>query len=298
VRGSNPERRLAEAGVEARLHAGALEDAGQVRAAVQGAEVVVHLAAVVDPLGQRDSSKVWRVNHDLGIGLARVSRDAGVRRFVFMSSIAAMGFWSGVATAESECRPTTAYGRAKRSAERALVALQSPGFDVIVLRPPTVYGPGEPYNFLAWVRSIHRGAFRVVGGGENAFPLVTTQNLARTTRAAVEGRIAPGTFLVSDREPYSINRIHKAIARALGRAPARRHVPVSVAWAAGLVNEAAVRILPQTPLVLSRARVRTLTVDQRFSIEPLLQAGVELDAPLEEWVERTIRDYERRGVLG
>jgi len=237
------------------------------------------------------------VNRDLTVELGRAARDAGVRRFVFMSSIAAMGFWSGLATAESACHPETPYGRAKRDAEIAVLELERPRFGVVVLRPPTVYGPGEAYNFLAWVRAVDRGLFRIIGTGEIRFPLATTENVVRATVAAVDGALAPGIYLVADREPYTTNRIHHAILRALGRERGRIHLPIEAATLAGFANERLHRWIPRVPLVLTRARVRTLTVDQWFDLGPLLRHGVELDAPLEEWVELTVRDYARRGLI-
>jgi UDP-glucose 4-epimerase len=297
VRGENAAARLEAAGVPARAFSGDLADHDAVRAAVRGATAVVHAAAIVDPRAQADRAAVARVNRDLAIELGRIAKAEGVRRFVFISSIAAVGFWSGHVTAQDPCRPETGYGRAKRDAEAALAAMATPDFDVVILRPPTVYGPGEPYNFLDWVRSVHSGLFRVIGSGANRMPLVTTRNVAVTAVAAVERRLPAGVYFVTDREEYSMNRIHRAILRALRRRPRRLRIPTSVAWAAGLVNETLRKVAPTTPLLLSRARVRTLTIDQRLDVTPLLRAGVAIDAELEDWVDLTVRDYERRGLL-
>ncbi|HVU05832.1 MAG TPA: NAD-dependent epimerase/dehydratase family protein [Polyangiaceae bacterium] len=287
------------AGVDAPTIAvmGDLRDVSAFAPSLRGVDAVVHVGAVVDPRLQRDRDTMWRVNRDATVALARAARAAGVRRFVFTSSIAAMGFWSGRATAESVCTPDTGYGRAKLEAERELALLQDPSFRVVVLRPPTVYGPGEPYNFLDWVRAIERGFFFFIGNGENRFPLATTRNVARAALSAAEGALSPGVHLVADRDPYSMKRIVSAISAALGRTPPRVFVPVPVATALGVGNEAVRRLVPRLPHLLSRARVRTLTVDQRMDVLSLVSAGVPLDSPLEEWVSLTVRDYERRGLL-
>lgn len=297
VRGPRAEQRAEALGCPGRVVEGDLEDARAVEQAVHGADTIVHLAAIVSPALQRDASSVERVNRDATVALAQAAKAAGARRFVFVSSIAAMGFFSGVATKDSPCRPVTSYGRAKLDAERALLQMQSSAFDVIVLRPPTVYGPGEPYNFLEWVRAIHRGMFRVIGPGNNAFPLATTKNVARAICAAVEGRLSGDLYLVADREPYTITRIHGAVLHALGKRGPRLRIPRGLAVGAALLNEGLCFVVPKVPAVLTRARVNTLTVDQRFDLKPLLDAGVHLDAPLEEWVALTVRDYERRRVL-
>jgi nucleoside-diphosphate-sugar epimerase len=298
VRGADPSARLERAGVPGRACPGGLEDANAVRAAVSGADVVVHAAAIVDPALQGDERALCHVNRDLTMELARLAKDAGVRRFVFVSSIAAMGFWSGIATSRSVCRPETAYGRAKLEAEQALASLASIDFEIVMLRLPTVYGPGERYNFLSWARAVDRKIFRIIGKGANVMPLCTTRNAALAVRGAVEGRLGGGVYLVADAEPYSVARIHRALLLAFGRDEPRLQLPRSLAWVAGFVNEAVAARVPGLPVLLTRARVRTLTVDQPFDVRPLLEAGIELDAPLEEWVGRTVEDYRRRGLVG
>lgn len=297
VRGPRAEQRIAAMGLSGSVIEGDLEDAHALDRAVHGIDAVVHLAAIVSPALQRDTGSVRRVNRDGAVMLARAAQRAGARRFVFVSSIAAMGFFSGVATKDSICRPVTDYGRAKLEAERALLEMRASAFDVIVLRPPTVYGPGESYNFLEWVRAIHRGMFRVIGHGNNRFPLATTENVARAACAAAEGQLPGDVYLVADREPYSVKRIHDAVLATLGKRRPMLRIPHPLALGAALVNEGLRSIAPQVPAVLTRARVNTLTVDQRFDLTLLIQAGVPLDAPLEKWVALTIRDYERRRVL-
>lgn len=297
VRGPDAETRAATLGLPGSVVQGSLEDADALERAVEGVDAVVHLAALVSPALQGDESTVRRVNCDAAVRLGELARRARVRRLVFTSSIAAMGFFSGLATSDGECRPVSSYGRAKLDAERALLHLATPSFDVVVLRPPTVYGPGEPYNFLTWVRSIDRGLFRIIGRGDNAFPMVTTENVARAVLAGAGGQIPGGVYLVADAEPYSVARIHAAVLRALGKKRPRLGLPRSLAFALSLLNEAATAVVPRVPSVLTRARLRTLTVDQRFDLRPLLDAGIPLDAPLEQWVLSTVADYRRRGLL-
>jgi nucleoside-diphosphate-sugar epimerase len=297
VRGADPAARLAATGIAAEARAGELGDRAAMERALVGVEEVVHLAALVDPALQLDPHAQQAVTRDAAIQLGELAKAAGVRRFVFMSSIAAMGFFSGPATATSRCAPRTAYGRAKLAAERGLRALAGPGFEVVVLRPPTVYGPGERYNFLAWTRAVAGAAFRLIGDGDNVFPLVTTRNVARAVRAGLDGALRTGTYLVADRDAYSMARIHRALLAALEMPEPGLRLPAKFASALGLGNELVCWLLPRAPVLLTRARVRTLTADQPFDVKPLLAAGVSLDAPLEAWVKLTVDDYRRRGLL-
>ena len=257
---------------------------------------VVHLAACVDPARQHDTHEIDVVNRAATVALARGAARHGVRSFVFASSIAAMGLRDGVMTASTQCLPTTPYGRSKLEAERALAALATTEFRVVTLRPPTVYGPDERYNFLSLARAVDRGLFRLIGSGENVMPLCTDENFARAACAAVEGVLATGAHLVADAAHYPVARVHRAILAALGRRPPRIHLPRAAAMMLGALNEVASSMLP-IPRVLSRARVRTLTVSQPFDVSPLLAAGVALDAPLEAHVARTIVGQRAAGCL-
>jgi nucleoside-diphosphate-sugar epimerase len=297
VRGPDPEERArAEFGTGVAVVAADLRDPSSLTAAPRGCDAVVNLAAVVDPREQGDEPLLRRVNRDAAIALARAARGAGVGTYVFTSSIAAMGFRPGRATPDTPCRPETSYGRAKLEAERGLAQLAAPGFRVVILRPPTVYGPGERYNFLSWVRAVDAGLFRIIGSGSNTFPLCETGNLVRAIVAAAEGRVRGGTFLVADAEEYSLSRIHAAILAALGKRAPRTRIPRLLASALGAMNELVAPF--GIPLRLSRSRVRTLTADQPFDVAPLLAAGVALDAPLETAVAATIADYRTHGLLG
>lgn len=259
-------------------------------------DAVVHLAALVDPALQDDARRVDALVRGATLSLAERARTAGVQRFVFTSSIAAVGFHDGLVTADSPCHPSTGYGIAKRACERALLAEASARFSPVILRPPTIHGPGERYNFLALVRAIDRGLFRTIGGGRNVFPLVSVANVARAVVAAAEGRIGAGIHPLADAERYPMQRVHRAIASALGRDPPRfPNLPMPIASVAARVNEALARV--GAPLLLSRARVRTLSVDQPFDVASLLACGVDLRADLEREVALTVADQRRRGLL-
>jgi nucleoside-diphosphate-sugar epimerase len=288
LRGPDPEQRAEAAfGGSVTVFAAELRDPSSLRAAPRDCDAVVHLAATVDPALQENEDEVGRVNRDGAIALALAARDAGVRTFVFTSSIAAMGFRPGRATTATPCHPETA--------EHGITRLATPDFRVVTLRPPTIYGPGERYNFLAWVRAVDAGVFRIIGKGNNIFPLCATENVSRAVAASVERRVPAGTFLIADSEEYAMGRIHGAILTALGRPAPRLRIPAAVALVLGTANEL---LLPLgVPLRLSRSRVRTLTTDLPFDVTPLLAAGVPLDAPLEAVVARTIADYRAHGLL-
>ena len=263
--------------------------------ALEGFDAVVHLAAVVDPALLGDEREVDAVNRAAAIALADRARDAGVKTFVFTSSIAAVGFHDEVVTATTPYRPVTPYGRAKRDVEEALRDRITPSFRPVILRPPTIIGPGERYNFLGWVRATARGVFRPIGSGDNTFPLVSLRNTVRAILASVDGRVPAGIHPLADPVRYSVRRIHRAICAALGVKPARLGIPRPVAQAIAVVNDTLAPL--GVPQILGRARVRTLTVDQPFDVGSLLAAGTPLSACLEEEVRITVEDHRRRGLI-
>ena len=197
------------------------------RPALAGVRAVVHLAArahVAD--GDPSSLARFREVNSLGTKrLAEAAADAGVRRFVFLSSVKAMAERSppGRPLTEADpAHPEDAYGMSKREGEMAVVAVgERSGMETAILRAPLVYGPGVKGNFLRLLRLVDRGIPLPFGAVANRRSLVARINLARALRLCVERNEAAGRiFLVADGEDLSTPELVRRLARALGR-PAR-----------------------------------------------------------------------------
>jgi len=171
-----------------------------------------------------------RVNVDGTLRLARQAAEAGVRRFVFVSSIKVNGEHSQPGhpfTADEIPAPGDPYGVSKCEAEAGLRALsQETGMEVVIIRPPLVYGPGVKANFLAMMRWLQRGVPLPLGGvTANRRSLVFLDNLVDLIVTCIDHPAAANqTFLVSDDEDLSTAALLRRMAAALGR-PARL-VPV------------------------------------------------------------------------
>jgi nucleoside-diphosphate-sugar epimerase len=167
-----------------------------------------------------------RVNVDGTLRLARQAAEAGVRRFVFVSSIKVNGEHSQPGqpfTADQIPAPGDPYGVSKCEAESELRALsQETGMEVVIIRPPLVYGPGVKANFLAMMRWLQRGVPLPLGGvTENRRSLVFLGNLVDLIVTCIDHPAAANqTFLVSDDEDLSTAVLLRRMAAALGR-PAR-----------------------------------------------------------------------------
>jgi nucleoside-diphosphate-sugar epimerase len=194
---------------------------------LDGADSVVHLAARVHVLDDRAADPLAayrRVNVAGTRRLAEAAARAGVRRMVFLSTVKVHGERTAGRpfTEADQPAPEDPYGRSKAEAEAALAAVAAAtGLEVVVLRPPLVYGPGVGANFLALVRAVDRGLPLPFASAANRRSLVYVENLAdAVVRCIDSGAAAGGTFLVDDGQPRSTADLVRAIAAALGR-PAR-----------------------------------------------------------------------------
>ena len=197
-------------------------------AAVKDVEVVVHLAAHVHQATKESaeaSDTYHRVNVEATETLARSAAGAGVRRFVFLSSVKVNGESTDSCKSFTEAdspNPQNAYARSKRDAEQALFRLsRETGMEVVVLRPPLVYGPGIKANFLALLKLVDSGMFLPLASVDNRRSFVFLGNLVDAIVACIEHpQAAAQTFLVSDGEDVATPELVRRIAKVLGR-PAR-----------------------------------------------------------------------------
>lgn len=190
-------------------------------------DTVVHLAARVHVM--RDSSTdplaAHRETNVAGtLRVARAARAAGARRFVFVSSVKAIGERdAGRPLRESDTpAPADPYGVSKLEAERALFAFsRESGLEVVVVRPPLVYGPGVRANFLQLMDAISRGIPLPLGAITAQRSLVFVDNLADAiVQSATDPRAAGETFHVTDRHDLSVAELARMLATQL-HAPSR-----------------------------------------------------------------------------
>ena len=195
--------------------------------ALAGVDAVVHLAARVHVLREqaaRPLDEFRAVNVAGTERLARAAAEKGVRRFVYVSSVGVNGDRSGAEPLVEEAppRPHTPYALSKWEAEQRLRAVaEETGLEVVVLRPPLVYGPGAPGNFARLLRWVHRGVPLPLARVRNERSLVSVRNLADAIARAVHHPAAAGdTFFVADEERYSTPELIRTLGRLMGR-PAR-----------------------------------------------------------------------------
>ena len=191
---------------------------------VAGADIVVHLAARAHETTEHGTGALalYRaVNRDGSRRLGEAAAAAGVKRFIFMSSVKAMGEETTRPLRETDPpRPEDAYGISKWEAEQALAEVAArTGLALVILRPPLVYGPYARGNLLSLIQAVDRGWPLPLGGIDNLRSLVSSANLAAAVALVVtHPYAADSTFFVSDGEDVSTPELVRRLAWALGRA--------------------------------------------------------------------------------
>lgn len=186
-----------------------------------GVDAVVHCAARVHVLREADGD-TWtafrRANIEATERLAREAAEAGVQRFVFLSSIKA----SVAERAGGDGPHLHPYDRSKLEAERALAHIaRETGLETAILRPPLVYGPGAGANFALLAKTVANGWPLPLASIRNRRSFVFVGNLCAAIQSCLEHPAAPGgIFEVSDGPPVSTPDFARAVGAAIGR-PAR-----------------------------------------------------------------------------
>ena len=189
---------------------------------------IVHLAARVHVMSDKadDPRSAFRAaNVDLTLNLARHAAAAGVRRFIFLSSIKVNGeetLPGHAFGADDDCAPHDSYAISKMEAEQGLRKIAADtGLEVVIIRPPLVYGPGVRANFAALMHAVARGLPLPLGRIDNRRSLIALDNLLDFIAACIEHPAAANqTFVVSDGVDLSTPELIRRIARAV-RKPAR-----------------------------------------------------------------------------
>ena len=265
-------RRLLQAGSRAMLHravSGVTAPADSVIAditrietlavACQGIDTIFHCAGYAHAFNDASAERHYQVNQQGTCNLLQAAAEAGVRRFVHLSSVKAMAEpgrdcvdedWPGV--------PLTDYGRAKLAAEQAVLqAGLRHGMHVVNLRLAMVYGHGGRGNLERMARAIAQGWFPPLPDTGARRSLVHVDDVVRVMRLVAEQPQANGkTYIVSAAETYTTRQLYDALRSALGLAPRRWQVPSPVLRMAGRIGDGLGAVLGRTlPLnseVLSR----------------------------------------------
>lgn len=233
--------------------------------ALHDTALVVHTAARVHVMKEAATdplAEFRRVNVDGTLNLARQAAAAGVRRFLFLSSVKVNGEFTSAGlpfTEEDPPSPADAYGVSKNEAELGLreIAAQS-GMEVVIIRPPLVYGPGVKANFAALASVVQKGWPLPFAAIHNKRSLVALDNLVDfIVTCLVHPKAGNQTFLVSDGHDLSTPELVRGLARWAGMPARLFSIPVWMLIATGAVlgkRDAVQRLTGNLQVDISKAR--------------------------------------------
>jgi nucleoside-diphosphate-sugar epimerase len=290
------ESSAARAGVTAVV--GDLTDRAAVARAVEGADVVYHVAATYREAGQPDSAY-----RDVNVGGTRhvleAAAAAHVRRFVHCSTGGVHGHIERPpANEDAPLAPGDVYQETKLAAENLARDFgREHGLDVVIARPIGIYGPGDA-RFLRMFRGIARGRFPMLGDGEAFYHLTYIDDLVEGLRLCGE---TPGiggrTYLLAGPRYTTLNQLTVLIARELGVAAPRLRLPVWPFWLAGLACEIVCVPLRLDPPIYRR-RVDFFTKSRAFdTTRARTELGFSPKVDLEEGIHRTATWYREQELL-
>jgi len=225
--------------------------------------VVIHAAARAHIMKEDLADPVVeyrQVNVDGTVNLARQAAEAGVRRFIFISSIGVNGNINIKPFTEDDTpKPADPYAQSKLEAEQGLWEIQhETGMELVVIRPPLVYGPNAPGNFGSLTRWIDKGVPLPLGAIQNQRSLVALDNLVDLIITCIDHPAAANqVFLAGDGQDLSTTELLRSVARAAGKPSRLIPIPSSLLMlAATLLGKKAVaqRLLGSLQVDISKAR--------------------------------------------
>lgn len=261
---------------------GDLDASTDWRPALTGCDAVIHLAArvhVMNDAAHNPLAQYRATNTEATLNLARQAAQAGVKRFVFISTIKVNGEGRDEPYRETDVpAPEDPYAISKWEAEQGLQRIAADtGLEVVILRPPLVYGPGVKANFLRLMHTVARGWPLPLGAIRNRRSLLYLGNFVDAIRVCVEHPDAAGqTFLLDDGYAVSTPELIRSLARAMGRPARLLAIPPGLLEFAGAVlgKRAAVARLTGSLFVDSASMRTRLGWTPPYTMQQGLEATV------------------------
>jgi nucleoside-diphosphate-sugar epimerase len=270
--------------------------------AVQGADAVLHLAAMMDVWRPIEDYRAVNVTGTENIGRAALA--AGVRRFVHMSSSSVYGVALGRPADESfPLAPfPDPYPITKAAGDRVVQRMIAEDhLPAVIIRPDQIFGPGDHLHFGAMADRLRSGRGIVVGSGDNAMPFVYVTDIVHGLLLALDHDHAVGqAYNITNDHPLTQKQLLHAIAHDLGASPPRWHIPYRALYAAGyLAERLASSTLSRSRPPITRLGVAFFGTDNRYAIgKARSELGYSPQVDLREGIRLAARWYQQQGRSG
>lgn len=280
---------------------GDLTQAKSLNGVCEGIDTVFHLAGYAHATDANDDSAA-AVHREVTIGgtkaLLEEAGRAGVKRFVFVSSVKVMGEGKeGCVNEAAAAAPVTEYGRAKLVAEQLVLGRgKDCGMHVCVLRLPLAYGPGVKGNLLQMIEAIDRDRFPPLPKVNNRRSMVHVDDVVHALCLVAGNSKANGkVYLVTDGQNYSTHDIYLLLRQALGRCSPRWAIPISAMRAAAVVGDMVGRIRGRPAPFNSATLIKLLSSAWYSSDKIESELGFKPNFNLETALPAIVEEY-RRGA--
>lgn len=217
------------------------QDFGEI---LSGVDFVIHCAAFAQPVQSADDhllGQYIRLNVDVPTELARQAATSGVKRFIFLSSVKVNGDSTQLGRFLSESvvpAPQDCYGRSKRDAEKELQKVaEASSLDVVVIRPPLIYGPGVKGNLLSLLKLAKSGLPLPLGAVKNLRSMIYLGNLVDLILKCIDSPAAANqVFLASDAHDISTSELLRLIRNEMGLPHRLVPVPPAILYMLGQLS--------------------------------------------------------------
>lgn len=282
----------------ARVILGSVTDKDVVRRAVQGVEVVHHVAAAFREMNVPDS-----FYYDVNVGgtsnVLEAAFDEGVRKVIYCSTCGVHGNVDHPPAGEdAPIKPADYYQRTKFEAEPIVREFHDRGLKTVTLRPAAIYGPGDPERFYLIFKRVAKGTFPMFGNGKTYYHPLYIDNLIDAFILAMEdGRGEGEAYLIADEQYLEIEDLVRRVGRSLAVNVKIPHYPVWPVVAAGHVCEKVCKPFGITPPLFPR-RVDWYRQNRAFKIDKAKRdLGYQPRVDIDEGLRRTAEWYRKEGYL-
>lgn len=174
-----------------------------------GYDSIFHVAGIAHiKESKKNRDLYFNVNRDLAYDVAKKAKNDGVKQFIFLSSMSVYGMETGIIKQDTKPTPKTAYGKSKYEAERLIQGLQDSNFNVVILRPPMVYGPKSKGNYQ-FLSSFARRSF-IFPKFENKRSMIFINNLSSFVKDLIENNES-GLFFPQDGDYVNVSEMVQLI---------------------------------------------------------------------------------------
>ncbi len=277
---------------------GSVTDPAVVARAVEGVEVVHHLAAAFRELGVPENF-YREVNVDGTRNVLAAAKQAGARKVIYCSTCGVHGNIDHPPGGEdAPIQPADYYQRTKYMAEPIAREFFDRGLKTVIFRPAAIYGPGDPERFAMIFRRVARGTFPMFGSGRTLYHPLYIDNLVDAFVLAMPpGKGEGEAYLIADEEYLGIEDLVRRVAKALGVEVKIPHYPVWPVVVAGHLCETVYKPFGVPPPIFPR-RVDWYRQNRAFKIDKAKRdLGYQPKIGIDEGLRRTAEWYRAEGIV-